>query len=195
MARSVKNGSPKAAHATKKSAKVTTTKAVAKDSPIDRICSALAELKAIYQGQPPRAMVALMADYDAESAGFKKALGDTKKEGLITYGKDGSLALTALGEEKTPQAEALKDNAAMLRKLEDILLKKKAPKKVHVVLELLADGNAHSIAEIAHKTDYPDQQSAGFKKFMGTFGTMKDFFVREKATLMLSDAAFPYGRP
>lgn len=194
MARSVKNSSPKAAHAAKKSAKVT-TKAVAKGRPIDRICRALATLKAIYQGQPPRTMVALMADYDAEAAGFKKALGEAKKEGLITYGKNGSLELTALGEEKTPQAEPLKDNAAMLRKLEDILLKKKAPKKTFLVLELLADGNAHSIAEIAKKTDYPDQQSAGFKKFIGTFRAMKDFFIREKATLMLSDAAFPYGRP
>jgi hypothetical protein len=201
MARPVKKTPPKAAQATKKttkkSVKAAKPSSAAGGSPIARICRAVAELDAIYKGHapPPRAMVALMAGYDAESAGFKKALGEAKKKGVISYGKDTSLELTALGQKTTPKVDPPRDNEEMLSKLEGLLLKKKAPQKVSIVLKLLADGNAHSIAEIAERTDYPDQQSAGFKKFIGIVGSMNHFFVRGKGTLKLCDAAFPYGRP
>jgi hypothetical protein len=203
MTRPVKKTPPKVAQATKKttkkSAKVAKPSSVGAGSPIARICRAVAELDAIYKGHapPPRAMVALLAGYDAESAGFKKALGEAKKKGVISYGKgkDTALELTALGQKTTPKVDPPRDNEEMLSKLKDLLLKKKAPQKVSIVLELLADGNAHSIAEIAERTDYPNQQSAGFKKFIGIVGSMNHFFVREGKMLKLGDAAFPYGRP
>jgi len=164
-----------------------------------RICTGLAELLAIGMEEPPRSQVAIMAGYpSADSAGFKKAVGEAKKAGLVDYPANKSnLRLAQAGRDSVPVVHPPQNNAEMLDRLKAVLAKTKAPKKTAQVLDLLSDGEERTLAAIAKYTDYPSHTTAGFKKFIGSISSL-GFIDRPTkgvdGTAKLSDIAFPYPR-
>ena len=187
-----------------KSAKVTPTKAArnsgAKESTGSlrgtnaRICHALAELRAMGDHEPTKDEVSIMSKYSEKSAGFKKAVSEAKKAGLVVYPADRTrLALSQQGIQKTPYVEPVVENAEMLNRLKLVLEQRKAPKKAAEVLDMLSDGQEYTFEYIAEATGYPNQSTPGFKKFIGSLTTL--FFIqRSSSSIMLTDFAFPQGR-
>ena len=196
----------KATKATKPSAKKKAqAKAASSAKPrggtVGRIVSGLVELLSIGLHEAPRSQVAVLSGYPgADNAGFKKAVGEAKKAGLVEYpANTQNLRLSPEGLRSMPDNTVVppQNNAEMLERLKQVLEKKKAPKKTSLVLDLLSDGEEHSLQSIAKYTDYPSHTTPGFKKFMGNISSL-GFIERPvkgtNGTVLLGDIAFPYGR-
>lgn len=166
---------------------------------VDRLCTGLAELRAIGIDEPSRGQVAIFADYpSADTAGFKKAAGEAKKGGYIEYSTTNTLRLSSAGRNCVPNVEPPKNNAEMLERLQSAVEKKKAPKKASaMLLDLLSNGKEHTLKAVAEATDYPSHTTAGFKKFISIISSLEIIERPVKGlngTIMLGDIAFPYGR-
>lgn len=165
-----------------------------------RICCALAELDAMGIQEPTKDLVAIMAEYPSEnSAGFKKAVGEAKKAGFVLYPADKTrLGLSQSGIENTPIVQPVVENTEMLKRLKLVLEKRKAPKKAAQVLDMLSNGGEYTYEYIAKQVGYPDHNTPGFKKFIGSLTSLP--FTKRLAskgsstTITLTDFAFPQGR-
>ena len=171
-----------------------------RDGTVGRIISGLGELLSIGLHEAPRSQVAVLSGYPgADNAGFKKAVGEAKKAGLVEYpANTQNLRLSPEGLRSMPETVVPpQNNAEMLERLKQVLEKKKAPKKTSLVLDLLSDGEEHSLESIAKYTDYPSHTTPGFKKFLGNVSAL-GFIERPvkgaNGTVLLGDIAFPYGR-
>jgi len=169
-------------------------------SSVDRICKALMELRSIGLEQPPRAQVAILAQYPgAKNPGFEKALYLARKDGVIeSLGE--AVKMSAEGLSRYPKVASPVSNKDMITRLIQMALLKKAPKAATItLLNLLSDGQSHSLNEIAEVTGYPGTHTCGFKKFWSSIGSLFDFIVRPTkgadGPIFLADTAFPCGRP
>ncbi|GKY97922.1 hypothetical protein MPSEU_000750200 [Mayamaea pseudoterrestris] len=160
-----------------------------------KICASIADWVALGVKEPSRDQVALLADYVPKSAGFLKALGILKKEGMIAYGASNTLTLTEAGKREAPHVEPPKTNAETLERFLSVYNKgSKGETKADLLCQCLADGQPHSTKEAAKACGYEPNKLSGFAKVVGKLSTF-GLVDRDKKMLVLADIAFPYGRP
>jgi hypothetical protein len=130
--------------------------------------------------QPSRTLVAHFAKYNgAEQAGFKKALSQMSKDGLIEYGGNSSLEITAWGESQvSANLEPPHSNADIHDRIKAML----APKAA-AIFDVLADGAVHTRLEIARATGYPNANvSAACARVVSASFPVSHFALRARLT-------------
>ena len=168
----------------------------AKGSVQERILGALCKLNAIGINEAPRIQLALWSGYlNVNSAGFAKALSQTKKEGLIQYPSGKTVSLTDTGRQTEAAKSAVppKDNAAVHAQIKSLL------KPIQIrMFDLLANGAVQTREELAAGMGYTNLNSAGYAKSLSGMSSLglidypKDASDKKKKLVQLSSICFPF---
>lgn len=185
---------PKLKAAKKAAASVKHRHSIRAGSPKEKILIQTARLAGVYQGSAPRNFVALLAGYKSkDQAGFKKQLGNLKKESYLDLSNTDTMRLTDKALDLVaPHLEAAPvSNEEIQDRMTEIVTQPKARK----LINLLSNGQTLSKTQVAKELGYPNANTPGFKKFLGL--QKKNGFVEVvgKDSVRLSDLAFPFGRP
>mmetsp|Transcript_16948 Transcript_16948/g.48687 ORF Transcript_16948/g.48687 Transcript_16948/m.48687 type:complete len:462 (+) Transcript_16948:174-1559(+) len=192
-----KSTSAKYALPTKARRKSTTaTSGKAKGSVKERILGALGQLHAIGIAEAPRIQLALWSGYsNVNSAGFAKALSQTKKEGHIQYPSGKAVSLTDSGRQTEAAMSTVppKDNAAVHAQIKSLL------KPIQIrMFDLLADGAVQTREDLAAGMGYTNLNSAGYAKSLSGMSSLglihypKDATDNKKKLVQLSSICFPF---
>ena len=176
-----------------------TTASRAKGSVKERILGALGKLHHIGIDEAPRIQLALWSGYlNVNSAGFAKALSQTKKEGLIQYPSGKTVSLTDTGRQTEAAKSTVppKDNAAVHVQIKSLL------KPIQIrMFDLLANGAVQTREELAAGMGYTNLNSAGYAKSLSGMSSLglirypKDATDRSKKLVQLSSICFPFKEP
>lgn len=172
-----------------------------KCSPVLRICSSIAELHAIGIKKPPRKEVARIADYPGhKSVDFENAVGMALGAGFIECPANGhTLRLSLAGRHCVPKVKPPRNNAEMLLRLHLLLRKKKAPEISFRILEILSDGNVHTLRSIAAAFDGRSNYHTT-REFKAAITAINGLKILDKpvkgldGSIILRDVALPSGR-
>lgn len=174
----------------------TATVSRAKGSVKERILGALAKLNAIGISEAPRIQLALWSGYsNVNSAGFAKALSQTKKEGLIQYPSGKTVSLTDTGRQTEAAKSTVppKDNAAVHAQIKSLL------KPIQIrMFDLLANGAIQTREELAAGMGYTNLNSSGFAKSLSGMSSLglihypKHTTDRSKKLVQLSSICSPF---
>ena len=167
-----------------------------KGSVKERILGALGQLHAIGISEAPRIQLALWSGYsNVNSAGFAKALSQTKKDGLIQYPSGKTVSLTETGRQTEAAKSTIppKDNAAVHTQIKSLL------KPIQVrMFDLLANGAAQTREELAAGMGYTNLNSSGYAKSLSGMSSIglihypKDITDKKKKLVQLSSICFPF---
>ena len=173
-----------------------TTAGRAKGSVKERILGALGQLHAIGISEAPRIQLALWSGYsNVNSAGFAKALSQTKKEGLIQYPSGKTVSLTDTGSQTEAAKSTVppKDNAAVHAQIKSLL------KPIQVrMFGLLANGAIQTREELAAGMGYTNLNSSGYAKSLSGMSSLglihypKHATDKSKKLVQLSSICFPF---
>ena len=174
----------------------TATAGKAKGSVKERILGALGSLHAIGIAEAPRIQLALWSGYsNVNSAGFAKALSQTKKDGLIQYPSGKTVSLTDEGRQTDAAKSTVppKDNAAVHAQIKSLL------KPIQIrMFDLLANGAAQTREDLAAGMGYTNLNSSGYAKSlygMSSLGLIHyptDATDKKKKLVQLSSICFPF---
>mmetsp|Transcript_33435 Transcript_33435/g.50436 ORF Transcript_33435/g.50436 Transcript_33435/m.50436 type:complete len:358 (-) Transcript_33435:71-1144(-) len=160
-----------------------------------KIITTMLEFHALNILQPSRVQIAMFAGYsNAKSAGFAKVIGRLKKLGYVTYPNNKTVAITEEGLKSIPAVQAPVDNNEVHERIIRLLGNKT---KSAAIFSSLLNGATLPKAEVALENGYTNLKSYGFTKAMSKLKSMTliDYPDPAKATVELTDIAFPYGRP
>ena len=167
----------------------------------EKICNSLMELRALNIYKPPRIQVALSAGYsNIKSNGFVKSLSQLCKSGLISYPDKTSLSLTQGAVASLPAVTPPPNNEALQERICRLLVNQKKGKKVGssktaLIFDALKDGKVHTRQDIANAIGYTNLKSDGFVKGLSALSSMGLLSYPDSKTVVMTDIAFPYGRP
>ena len=174
----------------------TATAGKAKGSVKERILGALGSLHAIGIVEAPRIQLALWSGYsNVNSAGFAKALSQTKKDGLIQYPSGKTVSLTDAGRQTDAAKSTVppKDNAAVHAQIKSLL------KPIQIrMFDLLANGAAQTREDLAAGMGYTNLNSSGYAKSLSGMSSLgliyypKDAADKKKKLVQLSSICFPF---
>ena len=174
----------------------TTTAGKDKGSVKERLLGALGKLHTIGIYEAPRIQLALWSGYlNVNSAGFAKALSQTKKEGLIQYPSGKTVSLTDTGRQTEAAKSTVppKDNAAVHVQIKSLL------KPIQIrMFDLLANGAVQTREELAAGMGYTNLNSAGYAKSLSRMSSLglihypKDASGKKKKLVQLSSICFPF---
>jgi hypothetical protein len=165
---------------------------VNKGGPRTKILRAVARLERLYNGEAPRDQVAMLAGYKtADQAGFKKQLSIIKKDGALELPTRNSMRLTEAGRN---EVGSYFDTAPTSNDEFHACIKEFLSPKLKTAFDYLADGRPCMRIKFAKYLDYPNDETAGFKKLLSQL--RKQAFVETNGTMVqLAENAFPLGRP
>jgi len=171
-----------------------------KGAPIERICSSIAVLQAIGMKEPPRREVARIADYHEHDQEFQKALTLAIELGFVQCRpSNNNLRLSHAGKHSVHLVPPAKDNAEMLLRLHLVLRKKKAPSMASKILEILSDGQIHTLESVACQINSSPKYhtTTQFKHSVSAISALKVLERPVKGihgSIVLRDVALPGGR-
>jgi len=157
------------------------------------LLAVIAQLAPLYQGKPPRELVARRAGYGtATSPAFKMALKRAAKRGHMDIVTDKTtVELTESGREEAGDASLhLASNEETHEKI-----KLDLSAKMNEVFELVKDGQPRLRSAIAATLGYKSEKEAGFKMLLNRIRNKGYLDFIDKQSIQLSDICFPTGRP
>lgn len=135
--------------------------------------------------------VALACGYkNADTKSFRNVKKELKDEGLIQYGSDGSVQLTATAIASLPEnSDAPRSN----KEFQDMIKRHfNNDKNICKLIDALADGGSLLNLQAANALGYQSADSKGFRNAKKALKELK--YLDGTSIIQLTDKMFPFGR-
>jgi predicted transcriptional regulator len=162
-----------------------------------KILRAMGEMHSLGMEDQSKQLVCLFSGYGhPNSSSFAAGMRLLRSQGLIMGGSSKGLRLTEKGVRAVPRdlVPSATTEEAHRRWLEIVGSKTTNRDKLEQLWDILKDGNAHTVADLAEALGYGHVNSSPFAALIRR---LKDCGVatRTNGVVQLTDVAFPFGRP